>query len=190
MTKMMTEYLVHEAIEEGQISWDTTTQISDYPYSISANPAFSGVGLTQSQDYTVRELYEAMAINSDNATTIALAELIAGSEGEFVKMMNKKAEEMGLPDYKFVNSTGLANSSLGENVPEGTDPNANNLLSARSAALLAYNLINDYPEALDVSKVPSTEFDGQTIRNYNWMLPHDAKKPVHFSSSIMKALMD
>ncbi len=176
MTKMMTEYLVHEAIEEGQISWDTTTQISDYPYSISANPAFSGVGLTQSQDYTVRELYEAMAINSDNATTIALAELIAGSEGEFVKMMNKKAEEMGLPDYKFVNSTGLANSSLGENVPEGTDPNANNLLSARSAALLAYNLINDYPEALDVSKVPSTEFDGQTIRNYNWMLPHDAKE--------------
>ncbi|RYG73410.1 D-alanyl-D-alanine carboxypeptidase [Lentibacillus lipolyticus] len=176
MTKMMTEYLVHEAIDKGQISWDTTTQISDYPYSISADPAFSGVGLTQSQDYTVRELYKAMAINSDNATTIALAELIAGSEGEFVKMMNAKAKEMGLPDYKFVNSTGLANSSLGENVPEGTDPNANNLLSARSAALLAYNLITDYPAALDISKVPSAEFDGQTIRNYNWMLPHNPKE--------------
>ncbi|GAA0436905.1 D-alanyl-D-alanine carboxypeptidase [Lentibacillus halophilus] len=176
MTKMMTEYLVHEAIEDGDISWDTTTQISDYAYSISANTTFSGVGLKQSKDYTVKELYEAMAINSDNATTIALAELVAGSEGEFVKMMNKKAKEMGLPDYKFVNSTGLHNSSLGDNVPEGTDPNANNQLSARSAALLAYHLINDYPKALDVSKVPSTNFDGQTIRNYNWMLPHDPKE--------------
>ncbi|UOR14005.1 D-alanyl-D-alanine carboxypeptidase [Halobacillus amylolyticus] len=172
MTKMMTEYLVLEAIEKGEISWDTTTQISDYPYSISADPSFSGVGLTQNQDYTVRELYEAMAINSDNATTIALAELIAGSEGAFVKMMNEKAAELGLSDYQFVNSTGLSNSSLGENYPEGTEPNATNLLSARSAAMLAYHLVNDYPEALEFSSVTTTEFDGQQIKNWNWMLPN------------------
>jgi len=176
MTKMMTEYLVHEAIAEGQISWDTTTQISDYAYSISADDSFSGVGLKQDKDYTVKQLYDAMAINSDNATTIALAELIAGSEGEFVKMMNEKAEEMGLPEYEFVNSTGLANSSLGDNVPEGTDPDADNLLSARSAALLAYYLIKDYPEALEVSKIPSAAFEDQTIRNWNWMLPHDEEE--------------
>ncbi|NAO99313.1 D-alanyl-D-alanine carboxypeptidase [Halomonas sp. MG34] len=173
MTKMMTEYLVWEAIEEGQISWDTTTQISDYPYSISANNSFSGVGLRQNQDYTVESLYEAMAINSDNATTIALAELIAGSEGEFVKMMNEKGEEMGLPDYKFVNSTGLDNASLGENYPEGTEPDATNMLSAESSALLAYHLIKDYPEALEISSIPATEFDGQQIRNWNHMLDHD-----------------
>ncbi|SFD71659.1 D-Ala-D-Ala carboxypeptidase A. Serine peptidase. MEROPS family S11 [Lentibacillus persicus] len=172
MTKIMTEYLVHEAIEEGQISWDTTTQISDYAYSISADTSSSGVGLEQNKDYTVKELYDAMAINSDNATSIALAELIAGSEGEFVKMMNAKAEEMGMTDTEFVNSTGLANSSLGDNVPEGTDPNANNLMSARSSALLAYRLINDYPEALDVTKIPSAEFEGETITNWNWMLKH------------------
>jgi len=175
MTKMMTEYLVLEAIESGDISWDTTTQISDYPYGISANTNFSGVGLRQNVDYTVRALYEAMAINSDNATTIALAELIAGSEGEFVKLMNQKAEEMGLPEseYKFVNTTGLENSSLGENYPEGTDPDATNLLSARSSALLAYHLINDYPESLEISKIPQTEFDGHTIVNWNRMLPHE-----------------
>lgn len=173
MTKMMTEYLVLEAIESGDISWDTTTQISDYPYGISANTNFSGVGLRQNVDYTVRALYEAMAINSDNATTIALAELIAGSEGEFVKLMNQKAEELGLPEYKFVNTTGLENSSLGENYPEGTDPDATNLLSARSSALLAYHLINDYPESLEISKIPQTEFDGHTIVNWNRMLPHE-----------------
>ncbi|KGP73235.1 serine hydrolase [Pontibacillus yanchengensis] len=171
MTKMMTEYLVLEAIEEGKISWDTTTQISDYPYSISANPSFSGVGLKQQKDYTVRELYEAMAINSDNATTIALAQLVAGSEGEFVKMMNKKAKEMGLPDYQFVNSTGLSNTDLGDNYPEGTKADADNLLSARSAALLAYNLANDYPQALEISSIPTTQFEDQQIQNWNWMLP-------------------
>ena len=184
MTKMMTEYLVWEAIEAGEIDWDTTTQISDYAYSISANDSFSGVGLYQDVDYTVRSLYEAMAINSDNATTIALAELIAGSEGEFVKLMNEKGKEMGLqreddedkdlPDYRFVNTTGLENADLGENYPEGTEPDGINLLTARSAALLAYHLINDYPESLEISSIPETEFDGQTIRNWNYMLPHEA----------------
>ena len=174
MTKMMTEYLVWEAIENGDITWDTTTQISDAIYQISGNESFSGVGLRQNVDYTVRDLYNAMAINSDNATTMALAELIAGSEGEFVKMMNAKAEELGLPDYKFVNSTGLNNESLGEHYPEGTEPDDNNLLSAKSAALLAYHLVTDYPESLEISSVSETEFDGQTIRNWNWMLPHDA----------------
>lgn len=171
MTKMMTEYLVLEAIDQGQISWDTTTQISKYPYGISADPAFSGVGLRQNKEYTVKELYEAMAVNSDNATTIALAELIAGSEGDFVEMMRQKAEEMGLPDYKFVNTTGLSNSDLGENYPEGTQPDADNLLSARSAALLAYNLINDYPEALDYSSQTTIQFEEKEIENWNWMLP-------------------
>lgn len=174
MTKMMTEYLVQEAIKEGQISWDTTTHISDYAYSISANSTFSGIGLTQDKEYTVEELYNAMAVFSDNGTTIALAELVAGSEGEFVKMMNAKAEKMGLPDSKFVNSTGLANASLGENAPEGTDPNGNNLLSAKSAALLAYHLVNDFPQALEISSQTTTEFEGYTIENLNWMLPHDS----------------
>jgi len=173
MTKMMTEYLVWEAVESGDISWDTKTEISDYPYGISADASFSGVGLRQNVEYTVEELYEAMAINSDNATTIALAELISGSEGEFVKLMNEKGEEMGLPDFEFVNTTGLENTSLGDNYPEGTDPEGTNLLSARSAALLAYHLVNDYPESLEISSIPETTFDDQTITNWNWMLPHD-----------------
>lgn len=182
MTKMMTEYLVWEAVESGDFNWDDTTQISDYPYGISANPSFSGIGLKQGTDYTIQSLYEAMAINSDNAATIALAEEIAGSEGEFVKLMNEKAEEMGLHDFKFVNTTGLENESLGDNYPEGTDPKGINLLSARSAALLAYHLVNDYPEALEIASIPATEFDGQTITNYNWMLAHEGSnlKQYHY----------
>src|SRR5690625_302622 len=173
MTKMMTEYIVLEKINNGEISWDTTTQISDYVFDISANNSFSGIGLRKNIDYTVKSLYEAMAINSDNATTIALAELIAGSEGDFVKLMNETGEKMGLPDFKFVNSTGLDNDSLGGKHPEGTKADESNLLSARSAALLAYHLVTDYPEVLEISSIPETEFEDQIIRNYNWMLPHE-----------------
>ncbi|QDP42030.1 D-alanyl-D-alanine carboxypeptidase [Radiobacillus deserti] len=171
MTKMMSEYLVLEAIDKGKISWETTTQISDYAYSISANAEFSGIGLTQSKDYTVRQLYEGMAIISDNATTIALAELIAGSEGEFVKMMNAKAKEWGLTDFQFVNATGLSNEDLGENYPEGTDPKGQDLLSAKSAALIAYHIVNEYPEALEISSTMRSELDGRELQNLNWMLP-------------------
>nr|WP_209464163.1 serine hydrolase [Virgibacillus natechei] len=174
MTKMMTEYLVLEAIDSGEISWDTTTEISDYPYGISANPLFSGVGLRQNHEYTVEELYNAMAVFSDNATTIALAELIAGSETEFVTLMNEKAEELGLPEYEFVNSTGLDNASLGDDRPEGTEPDGTNLLSARSSALLAYHLVNNYPEALKISSQTEVEFGDDTLINLNWMLDHDA----------------
>lgn len=182
MTKMMTEYLVWEAIESGQISWESTTEISDYPYQLSANPNFSGIGLRQNVPYTVRELYEAMAINSDNGTTIALAELIAGDEGKFVEMMNKKGEEMGLAEFRFVNSTGLDNAHLGDNYPAGTDANGVNLLSARSAALLGYHLVKDYPESLEISKIPQTVFDDKTILNWNWMLDHEREdlKPFYY----------
>src|SRR5690625_3537418 len=182
MTKMMTEYLVWEALEAEEISWEETTEISDYAFEISANPIFSGVGLYQNVDYTVRELYEAMAVNSDNATTIALAELVAGSEGEFVKMMNDKAEEMGLKEYEFVNSSGLENDLLGDNYPARTDPDGINLLSACSTALLAYHLVTDYPESLEISSIPEIQFQDETIENWNWMLPHTASylKQFHY----------
>ncbi|WP_254391759.1 D-alanyl-D-alanine carboxypeptidase family protein [Terribacillus sp. DMT04] len=172
MTKMMSEYLILDAIEAGTISWDTTTQVSDYPYAISANKDFSGTGLTQDKDYTVRDLYNAMAIYSDNAATVVLAELVAGSETEFVKMMNNKAEEIGMKEYKFVNASGLANSDLGDKRPEGTGANDDNLMSARSTGILAYNLIKDHPEALEVAGTTQTEFDGKKITNWNWMLPN------------------
>jgi len=174
MTKMMTEYIVLEKVNDGELDWEDTTEISDYAYDLSADNRFSGIGLRKNVEYKVKDLYDAMAIYSDNATTVALAEMISGSEGEFVKLMNQKGEELGLPDFKFVNATGLDNDTLNGNHPEGTKAEDTNLLSARSAALLAYHLVVDYPEVLEVASIPSKEFDGQMLTNYNWMLKHDA----------------
>src|SRR5699024_271819 len=109
-------------------------------------------------------------------------ELIAGSEGDFVKLMNEKAEECGMTNSKFVNATGLDNETLDGRHPEGTKKDESNLMSARDAAILAYHIVNDHPEALEISSIPETDFDGQKIRNYNWMLKHDASflKPFYY----------
>lgn len=172
MSKMLTEYIVLEAIHDKKISWEQEVVINEYIHKLSSAPGLSNIGLTQGEAYTVLELYQAMAIHSANAATVALAELISGSETNFVKLMNEKAAELGLENFKFVNSTGLNNSSLLGNHPQGTDVNAENIMSARDTARLAYRLITDYPEVLETASIPKLPFrDGREYTNFNWMLP-------------------
>lgn len=171
MSKMMTEYLVLEAIDEGKISWDQKVLINEYVHNLSKAPGLSNVGLTQGETYTVKELYEAMAIFSGNAATVALAETVSGSEKNFVTLMNKKAKELGMKDYEFVNSSGLNNKSLMGNIPGG-GPESENVMSAHDTAILAFRLLKDYPEVLETSKKPKLNFkDGREYPNFNWMLP-------------------
>lgn len=176
MTKMMTEYLLFEAIEEGTISWDQEYKVNDYTYAISQDRRLSNVPLRRDGTYTIRELYEALAIYSANAATIAIAETIAGTETEFLKLMNAKAEELGLEDYKFVNSSGLNNGDLQGMHPQGTGPNDENVMPAKSVARLAYHLLHDYPEVLETTKINTKIFregttDATKMDNFNFMLP-------------------
>ena len=172
MSKMMTEYLVLEAIKDGSISWDQKVMISEYIHNLSSpNMGLSNVGLTQGEQYTVKELYEAMAIFSANAATSALAEVVGGTEKGFVELMNKKAEELKLEEYKFVNSSGLNNSDLLGNHPAG-NPDDENVMSAKATARLAYHLLNDFPEVIDTASKPVLKFrDGRDYKNFNYMLP-------------------
>ncbi len=176
MTKMMSQYLIFEAVENGEISWDDEVPISEFVRQLSLNKTLSNVSLRQDYSYTVKELYESVTIYSANASMIAIADLISGSETAFVERMNEKAEELGLEDFEFINSTGLNNSSMNGNHPEGTAADAENLLSARATAQLAYHLINDYPEILETAQIPVMEFDAgpgevEVMHNWNWMVP-------------------
>lgn len=176
MSKMMSEYLLFEAIEEGVVSWDDEYEVTDYSHRISQDLRLSNVPLRRDGFYTMKELYEAMAIYSANAATIGIAETIAGTEKEFVQMMNDKAKEMGIEDAHFVNSTGLNNSFLLGMHPEGTGEDEENTMSARSVAILTKALLDDYPEILDTAKIPELMFRKGTpdqIRMVNWntMLP-------------------
>ena len=175
MTKMMSEYLVLEAISKGEVSWDEKVTVSDTIQKLSQNRSLSNVPLRVGEQYTVKELYEAMAIYSANAATMALAEHVAGTEAKFVEMMNAKGKEMGMKEYKFVNSSGLNNRDLLGNHPAG-DADEENMMSARSTGLLAYHLLKDYPEVLETTSTPVKKFregtdDQITMKNWNWLLP-------------------
>ncbi|MFL0507333.1 D-alanyl-D-alanine carboxypeptidase family protein [Ureibacillus sp. 179-F W5.1 NHS] len=175
MSKMMTEYILLDAVKEGKISWDQQYHVNEYTYKMSQDRALSNVPLREDGTYTIKELYEAMAIYSANAATAAIAETIAGSETEFIKLMNEKAEEIGLEDYKFVNSTGLNNSDLFGMHPEGTKAEDENVMPAKSVAKLAYHLLKDHPEVLETSSIPKKYFregtdDQIEMENWNWML--------------------
>jgi len=176
MTKMMTEYLLLDAIDAGTVKWDQEYHVTDYTYKMSQNRALSNVPLRRDGSYTIRELYEAMAIYSANAATVAIAETIAGTETEFLKLMNKKAEELGLKGYKFVNSTGLNNADLFGMQPAGTGTNDENVMPAKSVAKLAYHLLKDHPDVLKTSKIAKKTFregtdDKIDMSNWNFMLP-------------------
>ncbi|PAD66268.1 D-alanyl-D-alanine carboxypeptidase [Bacillus sp. 7586-K] len=177
MAKVMTEYLVLEAVKEGRIKWEQTYTPSEYVYKISQNKEYSNVPLRQDGSYTVKELYEAMAIYSANGAAIGLAEIISGTETNFIKLMNEKAKELGLTNYEFVNATGLENGDLMGMHPEGTSPDAENKLSARDMALLSQKLIQDFPEVIETASIAKKTFkEGTEMLNWNWMLPDSTIK--------------
>ncbi|CAM3051846.1 D-alanyl-D-alanine carboxypeptidase family protein [Sporolactobacillus spathodeae] len=175
MTKMMTEYLVMQALNQKRLTWNTKVSISDYAYTISQNRSFSNVPLRKDYQYTVRDLYEAMAIYSANGATIALAEKVGGTEKHFVDMMNQTAKKLGMTTAHYINSSGLDNVDLGKYAPYGSK-NDSNELAARDLAKLAYHVIKDYPEALQISKIPLKNFTAGVktpiqMVNWDYMLP-------------------
>jgi D-alanyl-D-alanine carboxypeptidase (penicillin-binding protein 5/6) len=174
MTKMMTEYLVLEALKQKKISWDEQVPVSEYAFFIARKSDSAGVYLNMGESHSVKELYKAMAVVSANDATVLLAEKVGGSEANFVKMMNEKAKALGMKNTSFVTSTGLPANELGPYSPQ-TDQKEN-LMSARDSAILARALIRDFPEALEYSKISRLVFrQGMPNEikkaNYNWMLP-------------------
>ncbi|GCF92929.1 D-Ala-D-Ala carboxypeptidase [Enterococcus florum] len=176
ITKIITSYLVLEAVKERKTTWETPVPISAYAEALSAVPELSNVPLYTSQTYTVKDLYDAMVIQSANAAAAALAELLAGSEHAFVDQMRQKVADWGITDATLLNASGLNNMYLGDNRYPGSGLEDENKLSARDVAVIADHLITDYPEFLETSKTTEATFGEGTeapvaLENWNQMLP-------------------
>ena len=176
ITKMMTTYIVLEAIQQGKLQWEQEVSISDYTYTLAQNDEIRKVNLKQGSVYTVKALYEAMVVYNANDAAVALAEAVAGNETEFVRLMNEKAKELNLSGYKFVNASGLNNSFLLNMQPEGTGTMDENVMSARSVARLAYALYTSFPEVVNATSQVEIWFNEGTpesfqVTNWNRMLP-------------------
>ena len=169
ITKILTVYLVYEALDQGTISLSTPVDISDYPYQLTTNSEASNVPM-EARKYTVEQLLEATLVSSANSAAIALAEKIAGSEKDFVDKMRAKLLEWGIQDATIVNTTGLNNETLGNNIYPGSKKDEENKLSAYDVAIIARNLIRDYPQVLEITKKPTSTFAGLEIHSTNYML--------------------
>ncbi|WP_235615595.1 D-alanyl-D-alanine carboxypeptidase family protein [Brevibacillus reuszeri] len=156
MSKMMTEYLLLEAIKEQRADWTDMIPISKN----AATTEGSRVNLVEGERYPLKDLYEAMAVGSANNAAVAIGEYLAGSTSAFAEQMNLKAVELNLRSSQFVNATGLA-YDYGQNE-----------MTARDVGMLAYRLINDFPDIVRVTSEPNVKLSStkERVSNTNLML--------------------
>lgn len=103
MTKIASMLIIMEAIDNGNLSLDDEVTISEEAADMGGSQVFLEAG----EVYTVHDLLKGVAIASGNDAVVALAEKVAGSQGEFVAMMNERAKELGATNTNFVNAHGL-----------------------------------------------------------------------------------
>ena len=118
IVKLMTICLTCEEIDYGNINIDEKVIASEYASSMGGSQVFIESG----GEYSIGDLLKSTIVSSANDASVALAEKIAGSENNFVKLMNKKALELGMKNTNYVNCTGL--------------PASNQFSSAKDTAIL------------------------------------------------------
>ena len=128
VTKVMTLLLTMEAIDSGQLSYDTMITASAHACSMGG----SQIWLKENEQLSVSDMLKAVCVVSANDCAVALAETVAGSEDAFVERMNQRAAELGMNDTTFKNATGL--------------PAAGHVTSAYDIALMSRELILRHPD--------------------------------------------
>ncbi len=128
VTKVMTLLLTMEAIDGGQLSYDTMVTASAHACSMGG----SQIWLKENEQLSVGDMLKAVCVVSANDCAVALAETVAGSEEAFVERMNQRAAELGMTDTTFKNATGL--------------PAAGHVTSAHDIALMSRELILKHPD--------------------------------------------
>ncbi|WP_112321241.1 D-alanyl-D-alanine carboxypeptidase [Oceanibium sediminis] len=149
LTKMMTLYLVFDAIEQGKLSLDQKIPISKY----AASKPPSKLGLRAGSSIELRYLIRASAVKSANDAAAALAEAVSGSEPAFARKMTATARAMGMDNTTFKNASGLTQQG--------------HLSTARDMAILGRQLFYDFPQYYNLFSRRSTNAKIKTVRNTN-----------------------
>ncbi|MFU1478916.1 serine hydrolase [Roseovarius sp. C7] len=149
LTKMMTLYVVFEAVENGEISLDDTITISRH----AASEPPSKLGLKAGQRIKLRYLIRAAAVKSANDAATALGEAIEGSEARFARRMTRTAKALGMTRTTFKNAHGLTESG--------------HLSTARDMTALGRHLFYDYPEYYNLFSRVQTSAGIRNVSNTN-----------------------
>ena len=128
LTKLMTAYTVFKALEDELISLDDLVRVSERAWGTEGSRTFIEIDTPVS----VEDLLQGMIVQSGNDASVALAEHVAGTEEVFADLMNFYADQLGMENSSFRNSTGL--------------PDPDHYMTARDAATIARAIIAEFPE--------------------------------------------
>ncbi len=147
LTKLMTAYLVFQAIKEKKLSLTQTVTVSERAWKAEGSRMF----IDPKQTPAIEPLIRGMIVQSGNDASIALAEAVAGSEDLFAQLMTRQAQKLGMKNTRFANATGL--------------PDPQHYSTAEDLAILAHALIRDFPT--EVSYYKEREFTHNKITQPN-----------------------
>ena len=136
ITKIMTLLLTFEALEKGRIKLEDEVTTSAYAKSMGGSQVF----LEEGEIQTVDTLIKCITVASGNDASVAMAEYVAGSEAEFVNMMNEKAASLGMNNTHFLDCCGLSSDSAHHT-------------TARDVAIMSRELITRYPQIYNYTKI-------------------------------------
>jgi D-alanyl-D-alanine carboxypeptidase len=152
LTKMMTLYLLFEALESGKMKLDTPLKVSKRAEGMSP----SKLGLKAGETISVQTAIMALVTKSANDAAVVVAENLGGTEIAFAKRMSDKAQDLGMRNTSFRNASGL--------------PNRRQMSTARDIATLAQHLIRDFPQYYGYFSSDAYTFRGKEMKNHNNLL--------------------
>jgi D-alanyl-D-alanine carboxypeptidase len=152
LTKLMTAYLTFAALKAGKITPKSQVEVSRNAFR---QPP-SKVGLPIGGQMSAELAIDVLIVKSANDVAVMLAEKIAGSEDNFVALMNKTAKRLGMSNTRFYNANGL--------------PDARQVTTARDLALLARAILKDFPEYADEFKQQYVKIGKRRLRSHNDLL--------------------
>ena len=165
LTKLMTAYLVFAALRDKAITPSQMVKVSEAAWRAEGSRMF----IEPRKAVSVDELLRGMIVQSGNDASIALAELVAGSEAAFAERMNAELKRLGLANSQFLNATGLSQPQ--------------HYASAEDLARLAAALIRDFPEYYPYYATKEYRYNNITQPNRNrllWIDPYvDGLKTGH-----------
>ena len=147
MSKLMTLYMLFEAVEDGRVDLDTRFPVSPEARAMGGSTMF----LNERDRPTVEELIRGIVVQSGNDATVVVAEGLAGTEAAFAGLMNERAADLGMRESNFVNASGW--------------PHPDHRMSTRDLAILAERLIEDFPEEYAYFAEEEYDFDGRAPAN-------------------------
>lgn len=149
LTKMMTIYLLFEAIDSNKIKFTTRFPISER----AAGQAPTKLGLEAGDSISVRDIILGLITKSANDAAVVAAEGLGGTEQHFAEIMTERAHKLGMEDTTFRNASGL--------------PNPHQKTTARDLAILARALIKDFPQYYHLFSTTEFTYNGRVHTSHN-----------------------